>query len=262
MDKSWMGLRSTTQAFINGASAFIDFAIHNFREMRNIGPEVLDKHITMPCPCRNFVNRIQRTSEDVKHHIFKSGFLLGYTIWNKHGEKGEPSTNALEPVYATNDFGDNFDFDPEIPTDGPHTKEMVNATKDNFDDHDHVKFQQLLQDAEKPLYEGCPDFTKLSAIVELVKLKGKHGCSDTFFTELLVLVKKMLPKPNELVESTYEAKKILKLMGSGYQKIHVCINNCLIYYKEDEKLTVCRSCGTTRWKVDEKTNKVYENVPA
>ncbi|GKF25943.1 hypothetical protein Tco_0081837, partial [Tanacetum coccineum] len=62
-----------------------------------------------------------------------------------------------------------------IPTDGPATVEMVNATKDNLDVDDLVKFQELLLDAEKPLYEGCPDFTKLSAIVKLLNLKGKYG---------------------------------------------------------------------------------------
>ncbi|GKC97990.1 hypothetical protein Tco_1168265, partial [Tanacetum coccineum] len=72
----------------------------------------------------------------------------------------------------------------------PATVEMVNATKDNFDEDDLVKFQELLFDAEKPLYEGCPDFTKLSAIVKLLNLKGKYGCSDKFFTELLGLLKR------------------------------------------------------------------------
>ncbi|GJV17967.1 ribonuclease H-like domain-containing protein [Tanacetum coccineum] len=65
-----------------------------------------------------------------------------------------------------------------ILTYGPATVEMVNATKDNFDKDDLVRFQELLLDAEKPLYEGCPDFTKLSAIVKLLNLKGKYGASD------------------------------------------------------------------------------------
>ncbi|GJX40152.1 putative transposon, En/Spm-like protein [Tanacetum coccineum] len=83
--------------------------------------------------------------------------------------------------------------------------------------------------AEKPLYEGCPDFTKLSAIVKLLNLKGKYGASDKFFTELLGLIKKMLPAGNEM---------------------------------NDKDLTACRTCGTSRWKVDNKTKKVYENIPA
>ncbi|GKA47033.1 hypothetical protein Tco_0739916 [Tanacetum coccineum] len=156
---------------------------------------------------------------------------------------------------------DDIDF-AYIPTDGPATVEMVNATKDNFDVDDLVKFQELLLDAEKPLYEGCPNFTKLSAIAKLLNLKGKYGASDKFFTELLGLIKKMLPAGNEMVEKTYQAKKVMRLMGSGYKKIHVCINNCLLYWKNDKDLTECRTCGTSRWKVDNKTKKVYKNIPA
>ncbi|GKA55046.1 hypothetical protein Tco_0753995 [Tanacetum coccineum] len=59
----------------------------------------------------------------------------------------------------------------DIPIDGPIRVEMVNVTKDNFDEDDLVKFQELLLDAEKPLYEECPDFTKLSAIAKLLNLK-------------------------------------------------------------------------------------------
>ncbi|GKE22741.1 hypothetical protein Tco_1434253 [Tanacetum coccineum] len=54
----------------------------------------------------------------------------------------------------------------------------------------------------------------------------------------------------------------MKLMGSGYKKIHVCIKNYLLYWKGDKDLTVCRTCGISRWKVDNKTHKVYENIPA
>ncbi|GJV73974.1 hypothetical protein Tco_1493969 [Tanacetum coccineum] len=106
---------------------------------------------------------------------------------------------------------------------------MVNATKDNFDEDDLVKFQELLLDAAKPLYEGCPDFIKLFAIFKLLKLKGMYGCSDKFFTELLRLLKKILPAGNEM---------------------------------DDKDLTACQTCRISRWKVDNKTHKVYKNIPA
>ncbi|GJS91314.1 putative transposase-associated domain-containing protein [Tanacetum coccineum] len=216
----------------------------------------------MPCPCTKCLNHIEHKVEEVQFHLFKNGIDLSYTKWSKHGEKDEPSISAPKPVNATTEFVDDTDFASDIPTDGPTTVEMVNATKDNFDEDDLVKFQELLLDAEKPLYEGCPDFTKLSAIVKLLNLKGKYGCSDKFFTELLGLLKKMLPAGNEMVEKTYQAKKVMKLMGSGYKKIHVCINNCLLYWKDDKDLTACQTCGISRWKVDNKTHKVYENIPA
>ncbi|GJZ46607.1 putative reverse transcriptase domain-containing protein, partial [Tanacetum coccineum] len=100
---------------------------------------------------------------------------LSYTNWTRHGEKDEPSISAPEPVNATTEFVDDTDFASDIPTDGPATVEMVNATKDKFDEDDLVKFQELLLDAEKPLYEGYPDFTKLSAIVKLLNFKGESS---------------------------------------------------------------------------------------
>ncbi|GJX37971.1 retrovirus-related pol polyprotein from transposon TNT 1-94 [Tanacetum coccineum] len=77
--------------------------------------------------------------------------------------------------------------------------------------------------------------------VKYTTLKGKYGASDKFFTELLGLIKKMLPAGNEMVEKTYQAKKVMRLMGSGYKKIHVCINNCLLtgrMEREDLRLRV------------------------
>ncbi|GKB97597.1 hypothetical protein Tco_0983734, partial [Tanacetum coccineum] len=69
-------------------------------------------------------------------------------------EKDEPSICAPELVNATTKFVDDTDFALNILTDRPTTVEMVNATKNNFDEDDLVKFQELLLDAEKPLYEG------------------------------------------------------------------------------------------------------------
>ncbi|GJZ02379.1 hypothetical protein Tco_0520340 [Tanacetum coccineum] len=66
---------------------------------------------------------------------------------------------------------------------------------------DLVKFQYLLLDAEKPLYEGCPDFYQSCRIVKTTLLEG-----------------------------------------------------------DDKDLTACRTCGISRWKVDNKTHKVYENI--
>ncbi|GKB70495.1 putative transposon, En/Spm-like protein [Tanacetum coccineum] len=220
----------------------------------------------MPCPCTTCLNHIEHKVEEVQFHLFKYEIDLSYTKWDKHGEKDEQATTAQIPVNATTEFVDDTDFDmdfgSEIPTDGPATVEMVNATKESFDEDDLAKFQELLLDAEKPLYKGCPDFTKLSAIVKLLNLKGKYGASDKFFTELLGLLKKMLPAGNEMVEKTYQAKKLMRMMGSGYKKIHVCSNNCILYWKDNKELTVCPTCGISRWKVDNKTHKVYENIPA
>ncbi|GJT07094.1 putative reverse transcriptase domain-containing protein [Tanacetum coccineum] len=266
MDKSWMSTSRTKKQYINGVEAFIKFAVHNLQKMRNIDPRGDKQQLLIPCPCTTCLNHIEHEEEEVQFHLFKYGIDQSYTKWDKHGEKDEQATAAQIPVNATTEFVDdtdlNMEFGSQIPTDGPTTVEMVNATKDGFSAEDLDKFQELLLDAEKPLYKGCPDFTKLSAIVKLLNLKGKYGVCDKFFTELLGLVKKMLPAGNEMVEKTYQAKKIMRMMGSGYKKIHVCSNNCLLYWKDDKDLTARQTCGISKWKVDNKTHKVYENIPA
>ncbi|GJT98238.1 hypothetical protein Tco_1093756 [Tanacetum coccineum] len=136
------------------------------------------------CRVISLEDKAHLTGEDYNTSCFRHGIDISYTKWTKHGEEDEPSISAPKPVNATIEFVDDMDF-AYIPTDGPATVEMVNATKDNFDVDDLVKFQELLLDAKKPLYEGCPDFTKLSAIVKLLNLKGKYGASGIkFFTEL------------------------------------------------------------------------------
>nr|GEV44813.1 RNA-directed DNA polymerase, eukaryota [Tanacetum cinerariifolium] len=155
-----MGTNRTNKSYVDGVAVFIDYAVHNLQKMGKIHLRINKQHLLMPCP---------------------------------HGEKDEPSISAPKYVNATTEFVDDANFALDIPTDGPAIIEMVNATKDDFDEDDLVKFQELLLDTEKPLYERRPDFTKLSAIVKLLNLKGKYGASEKLFTELLGLIKKMLP---------------------------------------------------------------------
>ncbi|GJW56718.1 putative transposase-associated domain-containing protein [Tanacetum coccineum] len=190
MDKSWMETNRISKSYVDGVAAFTDYAVHNLQKTGNIDPRVNKKHIYIPCPCTKCLNHIEHKVEEVQYHLYRHGIDISYTKWTKHGEEDEPSISAPKPVNATTEFVNDMDF-AYIPTDGPTTVEMVNATKDNFDVDDLVKFQELLLDAEKPLYEGCPDFTKLSTIVKLLNLKGKYGASDKFFTELLGLTKKV-----------------------------------------------------------------------
>jgi hypothetical protein len=57
------------------------------------------------------------------------------------------------------------------------------------------------------LYPTCDaGQKKLGTTLELLQWKAKNGVSDKGFRELLKIQKKMLPKDNELLASTYEAK--------------------------------------------------------
>ena len=55
-----------------------------------------------------------------------------------------------------------------------NTVEMIHAMKDEFME-DPVSLKKLLEDAEKPLYPGCANFTKLSTLVKLYNVKAQYG---------------------------------------------------------------------------------------
>ena len=265
VDKYWMGADRNTQTFIKGVDAFLEYAVSNYKNVHNTNSQKHSQQtILIPCPCIRCVNHLPHSVEVVRDHLFTSGIDETYTNWTYHGEKEfEPLPYVVDEDFPMDTFfvDDSMDYTSEKPTDAAETIDLVGATGENFMD-DPIKFRDLLEDAEKPLYEGCHSFTKLSAVIQLLNLKSKYGVSDKFYNELLPLLKRMLPEGNEMYPSTYEAKKAFKQMGSGYEKIHACANRCILYRKEFEHLTTCPTCGNSRWKVDVQKNKIYENVPA
>ncbi|KAL4020410.1 hypothetical protein IC575_019186 [Cucumis melo] len=93
------------------------------------------------------------------------------------------------------------------------------------------EFEKLLNNAEKPLYEGCNKFTKLSTLVKLYNLRVRYGWSDISFLKLLKTLKEILPTSNEIPTSMYETKKTLGALGTSYEKINACPNDCCLYRK-------------------------------
>ncbi len=100
----------------------------------------------------------------------------------------------------------------------------------------------------KPLYEGCTEYTKFSAIVDLYNLKCMGGWSNNSFTWLLEILNKMLPSDASLPKNTYEVKKYMRELGLGYEKIPVCVNGCMLFWKDNENAENCKVCGKSKWK--------------
>ena len=91
---------------------------------------------------------------------------------------------------------------------------MVEVAQDDYKANPKL-FERLLEDAEKPLYLDCKNFTKLSTLVKLYNLEGRYGWSNKSFSELLSLLGDMLPVNNELPLSMYEAKKNIECIRNG-----------------------------------------------
>jgi hypothetical protein len=58
----------------------------------------------------------------------------------------------------------------------------------------------------------------------------------------------MLPEGNQIAESIYEAKKIICPLGIEVEKIHVCMNSCVLLSGDYANIDKCPKCGYDRYK--------------
>jgi hypothetical protein len=96
---------------------------------------------------------------------------------------------------------------------------MGEETKGAYDDRQGTsegtqKFYNFLNDADKPLYEWCTEYTKFSVIVDLYNLKCMAGWTNNSFTWLLEMLHKMLPSDASLPKNTYDVKKYMREFGN------------------------------------------------
>nr|AAX96657.1 transposon protein, putative, CACTA, En/Spm sub-class [Oryza sativa Japonica Group] len=252
MDRRWMyyAHRSSTE-YREGVTEFVTFA-DNDRKSR------MSMH--MLCPCRDCKNEQMIEDKDEVHtHLIMNGFMKKYTCWTKHGEQEAPdvaveevldqdvenTAAAREGMFVPSPLGgETIDLDTQCLSIMLHD---IEDAEDN--DRDFEKFSKLVEDCQMPLYDGCKSkHSKLSCVLELMKLKASNGWSFKSFTELLELLKDLLPEGNNLLQTTYEAKQVLCPLGLEVRRIHACPNDCILYYKEYADLDVCPICGASRYK--------------
>jgi hypothetical protein len=93
-------------------------------------------------------------------------------------------------------------------------------------------FEMLDKESRDLLYEECKgcdkEHTVLWMMLKLMKLKATNGWSDTSFSALLEFLTNVLPKLNGLPSSTYQEKKIICPLTLGIEKIHACLNHCIL----------------------------------
>nr|KYP76305.1 hypothetical protein KK1_020539 [Cajanus cajan] len=190
------------------------------------------------CPCVNCCNATRLELDVIREHLLCDGFLKNYTHWIWHGENVDIQSVSVETQTQT--FTQEIDMDDRL-------EEMLRDVDPESFKRAHM-YETICNDLEKPLYPNCTKFTRLSAILRLFNLKARNGWSDKSFTELLELLKEMLPEGNTLPNRNYEAKKVLCPMGLEYKKIHACPNDCMLYHGEFEGLHQCPRCGLSRYK--------------
>ncbi|XP_073225534.1 uncharacterized protein [Cicer arietinum] len=235
MDRKWISANRLSKEYEIGVKEFVEFAVKNAKDPNRV-----------VCPCLKccFGKRVRE--DELEGHLVCNGIDQSYTCWIRHGEKKKGNINfENSSTYASTDF-DTDTYEPD------RVDEIAKAVEEDLRDCPKM-FESLLSDAEKELYNGCTKFTRLSAILKLYNLKASNGWSDKSFTELLTLIKDMLPDDNELPSRTYEAKRILCSIGMSYERIHACPNDCILFRNEYELLKACPKCNVSRYKKKEST---------
>uniref|UniRef100_A0A9I9EJ40 Transposase-associated domain-containing protein n=1 Tax=Cucumis melo TaxID=3656 RepID=A0A9I9EJ40_CUCME len=212
MDKSWMQKNRTSSEYAYGVEMFIKNGLKHSKTSN-----------VMACPCLKCVNTKTLDVNTIRDHLFFNGIDQNYQEWIFHGESLPIKRNNESVFSSVKEEIDEDDVDDTIG--------MFEAAHNYFNDKSE-NFEELVDDANKPLYPNCTNFTKISTLIKIYNLKTKFGWSDKSFTELLQLICDILPTPNECTTSTYEAKKILCTLGMKYEKIHACRNDCCLFRKE------------------------------
>ena len=232
------------------------------------------------CPCRKCKNRSSHTIDTVSGHLYTKGFMHDYYVWYLHGEGfgndvGASSSN-YQPVYPPNmpsynysgfhhvyehEVG-NVDQYPEHNAVGPsRIEDMVHdafpGVNTYVPDDDVVEepnpnakqFYDMMSSANQPLYDGCREgLSRLSLASRMTTIKSDHNLSASSMDDWTALFKEYLPQGNHAADSYYEVQKLVSNLGLPARTIDVCIDNCMLFWKDDDNLQECRFCHKPRYK--------------
>ncbi|CAO2830793.1 unnamed protein product [Amaranthus hypochondriacus] len=173
--------------FLNGVKEFLNFA---FGEL-NDNDYKDEEEVKLPCPCNRCNNSKHKTKDEIFSDLLLNGIVRGYVRWIYHGEF-EPSKKRNRNQLGDDDNDDilrmiydksgpaffvensNVELDDEgqFGEDGPIVHEYVKGT------NEAKLFNNLMKNAEKPLYPGCDKYSKLSFVLKLFQIKCMDGMTN------------------------------------------------------------------------------------
>ena len=109
---------------------------------------------------------------------------------------------------------------------------------------DAKAFYTMLSSSREPLH-NFTSVAQITAVARLMTIKSQHNLSIECIDKLLSLFDDVLPENHKMPKNLYECKSLLSGLKMPYIKIDACINNCMIYYKEDENKEKCDFCEET-----------------
>ncbi|XP_074298181.1 uncharacterized protein LOC141629004 [Silene latifolia] len=285
MDTSWITLPNDHPNYINGCRKFIELAKKSLVEGKTkcpskscklryyFTPGEIEGHILFKGFYQKYTDWFWHGKRDVLDHL--------------HGESREEPLvgrddmkGLLNAVYRTNIPNQSKDFDDDNTSAGSVEIEGTEAEFDdvsmgfsssgesgnefehaydartdgysnnphNLNNKEDTNYKRLFEAANKELYEGCQSFSKLLFLLHLYHIKCMFHWSNESFNKLLELLLQAFPQVREFPSNFYEGKKIINDLGLGYEKIHACPSNCMLFWGDNSDKEECSCCHTSRWK--------------
>ncbi|XP_021716595.1 uncharacterized protein LOC110684442 [Chenopodium quinoa] len=247
-ERSWMYERKVgpyvNPEFVKGFDEFMQYVKDN--------PESSNPN-EVRCPCAKCKNKRLWDPDTVKLHLFRAGFVPNYYEWMCHGE-GFPTI----PASGSNEYREMV-FDAFGQSQDHGHSEQASVSSEEEPNAQAKHFLDLLKASERPLYEGS-SLSVLEMAARITSLKCKynllHRCVDGFVS----LFSEEIPNNNQMVDTFYEVKKIMKGLEMPHERIHACPKGCMLFWKDDAQLSTCRAFGSDRYKQTSKGSLVPLNV--
>ena len=122
-------------------------------------------------------------------------------------EEEEDDDNYVPPKYgdaATGEAAEDQEEPDDIVPDDDLRRVIVDARRWCESQKEKLKFDRMLEDHKKVLYPNCEDGSrKLGTVLELLQWKAENVVPDKGFEKLLKILKKKLPKDNDVYYTTF-----------------------------------------------------------
>lgn len=250
MDRSWVNGRKFTKAHVDGTKEFMDLVRQKF-----------GKNIPVHCPCRRCLNQTKLPQKEINEHILLFGMSATYTRWILHGESADTQVVEHSGIMDDPCSGDGIEMSQQ-DEDGDMEMPDIDIVADLYTaaekDGKKPMFSKVLDDLKQTLCPGSSQ-SRFSFLVRLLHIKSRYRISNTGFDALLKLLSSSFPLW-QLPASYEQAKKYLHELGLGYESIHVCKNNCVLFRNQYVKLDDCPICKESRWKDNDGNKRVPHKV--
>jgi hypothetical protein len=209
---------------------------------------------TAPCPCLKCLNMSFGTRFEVQRHLVTRGFHESFIQGGDLGD--DEDEDSVEGLGVTGD-GDGMKELISSLIQGAIRGEIIST--DEEPNERAKKFFRLLKEVEKEVYPGCKEATKISFIVRLFQIKCMYGMSNSALGAIHHLFSMLLPEGHCIPITLDKVQKVVRDLGLDYQKIHACVNDCVLFRKDYEKMDKRPKCGECRWKMAASDEKDEES---